>query len=257
MQAPTFSVAIAVYNGSRYLIEQVNSINAAFNFASKQSSFELVCVDDKSTDNSVEILNDLATSMPLRIFCNSTNLGHNKTFEIALLKCRGSFIFFSDQDDIWPLTRVSHTQLVFNKFNPSMLCGNFTEFRNNSELSQFSRSSVKDEYLIQERFYEVLIAQLFSDKSRPYFGSTMLFSRDLLNIALPLPALIDEHDKWFSLCASTYKGGLLRTSSVITYRRIHSNNLTKNDRNYFLKLITRLIILIHSLILLKRKLLLY
>jgi glycosyltransferase involved in cell wall biosynthesis len=92
------SIAMATYNGAKYLAEQL----ASFARQSRRPD-ELVVCDDGSTDQTVDVLlNFQRTSpFPVRIFQNGENLGYSKNFEKSVSLCEGDVIFLSDQDDVW------------------------------------------------------------------------------------------------------------------------------------------------------------
>lgn len=91
------SVALSVYNGARYLQEQLDSI-----LAQRGVELELVAVDDGSQDDSVAILQACARRDPrVQVHVNPANLGPTRSFERALSLCRGEYLAPSDQDDRW------------------------------------------------------------------------------------------------------------------------------------------------------------
>lgn len=91
---PKVSVILPVYNSSRYLRLAINSI-----LSQNLDDFELILVDDASTDSSWEIARSF-TDTRLRCFRNSTNSGIAKTLNYALTHARGKYIGRMDADDI-------------------------------------------------------------------------------------------------------------------------------------------------------------
>ena len=94
---PTLSIILPIYNTAKYIRESLESIlNQTY------SDFEIICVDDGSTDNSLEIVKDLAKK-DTRIVV--VELGKNGGIATArnagITIARGSFIAFADADDIW------------------------------------------------------------------------------------------------------------------------------------------------------------
>ncbi len=93
------SVALAVYNGEKYLTAQLESI--------KRQTLppdEVVICDDGSTDGTVDLCRDFIEKNGLagwRVFENEKNLGYCLNFYGAVEKCQGDIIFFCDQDDVW------------------------------------------------------------------------------------------------------------------------------------------------------------
>jgi len=94
----TTSIVMAVYNGQKFLMEQLNSIETQI-----VRTDQLILVDDCSEDCSLEILRTFATQSSINTMVLSTerNMGHAATFEFGLRHAEGDLIFFCDQDDIW------------------------------------------------------------------------------------------------------------------------------------------------------------
>lgn len=98
MSKLTVSVAMATYNGARFIKEQLDSF-------AQQTLFpaELVACDDGSTDSTYEILQKFAKKapFPVRIYENEERLGCVENFLHALDLCTGDLVALSDQDDVW------------------------------------------------------------------------------------------------------------------------------------------------------------
>lgn len=93
------SVALATYNGEKYIEKQLDSIR---NQTIKPD--EVVIVDDKSSDRTVALINEFIAVNNLvnwKLFVNEKNVGYRKNFYNALKKVTGEVIFLSDQDDEW------------------------------------------------------------------------------------------------------------------------------------------------------------
>jgi glycosyltransferase involved in cell wall biosynthesis len=101
------SIAMATYNGAPYLLEQLESLKAQ-----SLLPLELVITDDCSSDATAAIVAAYAerAPFPVRFFQNENRLGYAENFFRALSLCRGEFVAFCDQDDVWlpeKLERVS------------------------------------------------------------------------------------------------------------------------------------------------------
>ncbi|MGF1549982.1 MAG: glycosyltransferase [Sphingomonadaceae bacterium] len=92
------SIAMATYNGAAFLEEQLASLAAQ-----QPEPAELVVCDDGSTDDTIAILERFASraSFPVHIHRNERNLGYVENFLKAAQLCRGDWISFCDQDDVW------------------------------------------------------------------------------------------------------------------------------------------------------------
>lgn len=94
MTPPRVSVLMGVYNAERYLREALDSL-----LEQSFEDFEVVLVDDGSTDRSAEILGGYDDPR-LRMLANGENLGHPRSLNIALEAARGPLIARLDADDV-------------------------------------------------------------------------------------------------------------------------------------------------------------
>lgn len=86
---------MAAYNGEKFIAEQIASILDQLG-----EDDEIVVIDDRSTDGTLEALRALDDPR-LRVIEQETNRGYVQTFERALGEARGAYLLLSDQDDIW------------------------------------------------------------------------------------------------------------------------------------------------------------
>jgi len=94
---PIVSVIIPVYNGERYLAETLESV-----IAQTEVNWELIAVNDGSTDTSLEILEGYAKKIPERIkVITVENGGVSEARNTAVAAACGTYIAFVDQDDLW------------------------------------------------------------------------------------------------------------------------------------------------------------
>ena len=88
------SVAMATYNGEKYIKKQIESILINLN-----KDDELIISDDGSKDKTLDIIKSIKDKR-IKII-SGPKQGVIKNFENALNNCTGEYIFLSDQDDIW------------------------------------------------------------------------------------------------------------------------------------------------------------
>lgn len=91
---PLVSVIVCVYNGQEFLGAALDSV-----FAQTHTRFELIAVDDGSTDGSAAVLSRYADSR-LRVL-HQENRGAAMALELGLEAARGEYVAFLDQDDLW------------------------------------------------------------------------------------------------------------------------------------------------------------
>jgi glycosyltransferase involved in cell wall biosynthesis len=91
---PVVTVLMSVYNDRRYLPESIGSI-----LVQSHADFELLIVDDGSTDGSSDYLRNLADPR-VRVIQNHSNLGLTRSLNIGLNQSTGKFVARMDADDI-------------------------------------------------------------------------------------------------------------------------------------------------------------
>jgi len=111
---PKISVLMSVYNGERFVTEALKSI-----YNQTYQDFEVIIVDDCSTDRTSEILLNLKDSRTC-IYKNPENLGLTKSLNIGLKLCRGEYVARMDADDISHPQRFER-QIKFLDENPDCL----------------------------------------------------------------------------------------------------------------------------------------
>ena len=95
-RAPLISVVINAYNAAPYFAECLDSV-----LGQTLEDFEVIVVDDASTDATGEIAEQYARRDPrVRVFHNERNLGIPTTINRALSHARGEFIAKMDADDV-------------------------------------------------------------------------------------------------------------------------------------------------------------
>lgn len=99
MKNPLVSVVCTNYNKGDWIREAIDS------FLRQKTNFiyEVIIIDDKSTDKSPKIIKDYADKYPdkIRAFYNDDNLGITKTWIKICTKARGKYIARCDGDDYW------------------------------------------------------------------------------------------------------------------------------------------------------------
>jgi glycosyltransferase involved in cell wall biosynthesis len=218
------SIALATYNGERFLREQLESI-----FAQSWPRIEVVAADDRSTDGTVAILEEYRRSHGLRYRVNERNLGFVRNFEQVVSLCTGDCIALADQDDIWEPEKIEtlvramgDSSLVYS--DASLIDGTGNPLPG----ALLERSGVAP---VTGKSFAHLVCNACVT------GCTAMFRRDLLDVALPIPAAETYHDWWLSLVASKRDGLSFVDRPLVKYRQHGGNYTGANERT---PLLTRL-----------------
>ena len=94
MRVPKVTILMTVYNGEGYLRECVDSV-----LGQTFKDFEFLIIDDRSSDNSRDIINSYKDKR-IHLIKNDVNLGQVKSLNIGLDNARGEYIARMDQDDM-------------------------------------------------------------------------------------------------------------------------------------------------------------
>ncbi|MBC8632137.1 glycosyltransferase [[Eubacterium] tenue] len=104
------SIIIPVYNVEKYIDECIlSAINQTLD------DIEIIAIDDKSTDSSLDILNKYKEKYDfVRVIANEKNMGVSATRNIGIRNAKGRYIYFLDSDDHMDLNAM---EICYEKAN--------------------------------------------------------------------------------------------------------------------------------------------
>lgn len=205
---PLVSVVLTTYNGEPYLREQLNSV-----LAQTYPNIEVIAVDDRSTDDTVKILQEYATQHSnVRVFVNETNLGFIKNFEKGCLLSTGEYIALCDQDDYWMPDKIKRKMESIG--NHSMI---YCDSEICDEKLQRSGKTISD-IVVCRNWYSCLEYAVFAR----IYGHTLLLKRSLFEKAYPFVEII-PHDWWLAFNATLNGGFAFLPETLVLYRQHASN----------------------------------
>lgn len=115
MSQPFFSIIVPVHNAATYIDKCINSIiNQSF------KDYEVVIIDDKSSDNTVDIINRIITGLKnFKIFELKKNVGVSGARNVGIKLSVGKYICFLDDDDLWlqDKLKIEHEHIIKKKLN--------------------------------------------------------------------------------------------------------------------------------------------
>lgn len=215
---------MSAYNGSDYILEQIDSI-------CRQSvpPAEIIVLDDCSTDETPELILSASknSSIPIKLFINSENLGFRDSFLEAAVLASSDWICFCDQDDIWRYDKIEKIHQIILR-SPEILL-----ISHSASLIDIDSFVIPGHCGIRDRSrYNLLSA----DSLLCVPGFTLTFHSSLLQIAHVFKQIPDyfvdqskdikcliSHDKLIPLVANIY-GSQYHINKHLAYYRQHSNN---------------------------------
>ncbi|MBC8101122.1 MAG: glycosyltransferase family 2 protein [Cytophagales bacterium] len=217
MTTRSVSVAMATYNGAKYLPAQLESI-------AQQTvlPLELVITDDGSSDSTREIAEEFSRSapFPVRKIRNDPRLGSANNFFKAAGLCQGDLIAFCDQDDVWQNNKLEVCTRYFE--DPEVLLAIHSMEMVDEDLQPLNQTVLP---LSKSR----VVPPLHLDPWWLPHGCSMLFTADLLHAFdhahRPDAHIGDDlsHDMWVYFLAHACGKIALIPDKLTLYRRHTSN----------------------------------
>ncbi|CAM5443845.1 hypothetical protein TMEC54S_03278 [Thauera mechernichensis] len=202
---------MASYNGAFQIKKQLNSY-----LDQTRKPDQLVISDDNSTDETLKLCREFKERAPfaVEIYKNSNNVGFTKNFSNALSKCTGDVIFISDQDDIWLPKKIEIVTELF-KSNPKKLL-----VAHDGELVDENLGSLGATKIGQVR-------SAYGTSATIQTGALTAIRKELLSLALPIPASVVGHDIWIHHLAELLDSRLI-TLNVLQKIVRHQSNTSRS-----------------------------
>lgn len=129
---PVYSIIVPVYNAEKYLESCIDSVLSQ----SSDKTYEVILVDDGSTDHSPELCDRYAKQSSNVRVIHQANQGVSAARNAGIAASRGEYILFLDSDDLWRADLLKEVSAVLTK-TPDMVIFGYQEF-GSSEAGQES-----------------------------------------------------------------------------------------------------------------------
>lgn len=216
------SVIVPVYNTQDYLKECIDSV-----LNQSLTDFELICIDDGSTDGSLEILKDYENDPKVHII-SQENKGLGVARNVGLNIAQGDYVLFLDSDDYLKSDVLEKLYNEADENNLDLILFKIINFNAktrkqfNSEYfdMKFLRDIVKDEIFswvqVKDRIFDISVT-----------ATSKLFKRDLISdISFP-EGLIFEDNLFFIKVIFKAKR-VYFYDDYFYYRRIRPDSITNS-----------------------------
>ena len=208
---PKVSVAMATYNGEKFIKQQIKSI-----LCQLMTYDELIISDDGSSDKTIDIINKF-NDKRIKIY-NGPKDGINKNFENAITHTTGEYIFLSDQDDIWEKEKIDIVLEYFKKNK------NIALIRHNAIIIDENNNVLSDDLFSEKKITNQSSKLIRTFITNNYQGCAMAFRSELKEKIIPIPKDIYLYDLWIGLVAIIDYKTLFIKDKLIRYRRYGNNN---------------------------------
>ncbi len=212
--APLVSFVVPCHNYGRYLPDCVHSILGQ----EGGYDFEIIAIDDASTDDTLEILEKFAGAC-LRVIRHSKNLGHVATVNEGFGLARGAFVARIDPDDRYRADFLATTLPKFAEFPEVGLvsCGDAALIDDRGEITtEHSDRAHGSRDFKGNEFIRILEANIIC-------APAAIARREAWQRALPIPAGLAFNDWYFNIMLAR-EWDFFYVHKVVADYRVHAAN---------------------------------
>lgn len=215
--SPTVSIILPAYNSALFLQTTLNSI-----FAQDYDDFEIIIVDDGSTDETAQIASQQQRRVQL---ISQKNKGISEARNAGLRAARGTYIAFIDHDDYWHPKKLSAQVAILAKSDETVgICyGEFVKWNDQSKPT-FDNSTVSTEKFDMELsgwiYHQLLLVNwvLFS---------TALFRKSVFDAIGMFDRELPPADDWDIALRASRQFKFLKLSDVVALYRQHDQQTSR------------------------------
>jgi glycosyltransferase involved in cell wall biosynthesis len=212
MKHPFVSIALATYNGSRFLREQLDSL-----LAQTYSHFELVITDDGSSDETNDIIREYALrDSRIRWRRSANERGFVNNFTGAIQQCKGEFIFLCDQDDVWHPEKIASHIKAYDDTNAAWAYNRVSLIDEKGKLLGLMTDTFPEYYTKERRW---ILNYVWGSC---ILGCATSYRASLIRKLLPPDKNAPSHDSWLQMAVWPHEPAAIGT--VLQEYRLHGSN---------------------------------
>ena len=215
---PTISIIMPLYNKEEWVSDTISSI-----LSQTFRDFELIVVDDGSSDNSIDIVKSFEDDR-IKII-KQQNKGVSSARNRGFLEAKGKFIAFVDADDIWRYRHLEYLVESFKRYPDAIFVAN------SIDIQKSKRVKDKDIYLDDIKFTNFsYIDSISKNIFNIHIGSVMFKRESLDNIGVFYEDISIGEDVNLLIRASCKGQAILCNYKGMVYRIIDTKGAMLSQR---------------------------
>ena len=220
----TISVAMATYNGAKYLREQIDSVLSQLDMDD-----ELMISDDGSTDDTINIIKSYSCDYRVHFYKNPSKVkGVITNFENAINMTTQEIVFLCDQDDVWLPNKISRMCREFENSKVGLVVSSVRIVDEDlKDLKELQNTYLKDGQCKNGVVHNLI--------RNTYMGCCMAFRRELKEVFMPFPKNIPMHDSWIGLLVELNEIDVAYIPEELMLYRRHGNSVIVNKKTNLYK----------------------
>lgn len=221
------SIILPVYNASPYLKQCIESI-----LKQTYINFELIIINDGSTDNSLEICIEFENLDNRILLINQENKGIGFTRNLGLEKASGEYIYWVDADDWIEKDTIEILYNAINQYSANIaVCGYVEEYNSTKKIYRNDKSI---KVLNKVDFYEKIILE---DNLKSYLWDKLCKKQVFENVTFPENRYFEDYSVLYKIAYNTEKIVLVNQAKY--HYRQHNNSIcrfsnSKKEYDFFL-----------------------
>lgn len=216
-------IIMAVYNGEKYLAEQIDSI-----LQNSYQNFTLHIFNDNSKDNSRQIIDEYAGNHPDKVYGHhhTDNHGVVRNFLEGAAVMDADYYMFCDQDDVWLPDKIQQTLLAMERLEvnagdkPCVIFGD-------AKVVDQDLQEIASSFQRQSGYHTLALDPAHILMENKLIGCTIMFNRALQQMLDTVPPEIRMHDWWIALLGSVFGQISYLDMPLLLYRQ-HGKNVVGN-----------------------------
>ena len=233
----TVSIITASYNYQDYIKEAIDSI-----LKQTYADWELIVVDDGSTDNSIDVIKSYCEKDPrIKLYTNENNAnkGLIETLKLGVQKANNEWIAFLESDDIWAENYLEEKVNLIKKYPDVKFFFNDVEMFGDEERIEEKNKEYKVTYnVLRSNPFPRNIQKYFCKFNPVFTFSCVMVKKDEFlngNFKSPLPSHLDQ---W--IYSQLAKNDFYYVDKKLTKWRIHSSSYIDRDKETSKKAMNKL-----------------
>ena len=221
---PNVSVLMNCFNGAQFLKEAINSV-----YAQTYSDWEIIFVDNCSTDESQKIANSYDSK--IKVFETDKNIPLGAARNFGIKQCSGRYIAFLDVDDVWLPNAIEKLLILITSGDYALAyAGHLNINTDNTIIGK----------MVPKKQKGIIFGELLKQFDIPIVTS-MVSSQHLLKSGLLFDDNIHASEEYCLFMQLAVKNCFIADNEFVAKYRIHDNALTNktvskwsNERRYTL-----------------------
>ena len=228
---PTISVIMPSYNYGCFITEAIESV-----LAQSFSDWELLIVEDGSTDNSIDIIRSYVERYPDKIRLlthpNHENRHLPASYKLGMEHARGEYLAFLESDDAWYPDCLEGRLIVMQKYANVILVYNDVEFIGSCRERIKNRKKEVDRFMLASNFFRMKPFQSLSFAHHNFiltFSAVMVRRAYTQNLSIFPPKGFEPWVDWWLWGQIALRGDFFFLTYRTTRWRIHGASLLTKD----------------------------